>query len=358
MPNLLKNIFSHDEVKYQGTLKFKNRDAQEQFCEALETAYNEGRVVNVDGVEAINTNIKSNDSYFPVDAHEHISKFMVGPASEYITITARIDGEERALTLIRKFLKGRIVLETLPDSVVSLSLSFLEEDIHKVTVSFAEHYEQAKTVKEVSEGLKIATAILSLLFDPDKKSPSDDEAISLPDVINHFRSTSVLFERLSAIERELEISIPPTELHSITDAIISDINELFVLICLKKTIRTDYKLTSTDNAHVPPNVENEERLIGSELFLTLHGTVEYELFNNRISLHTVGVAINVIVKEIIHGKDSVRFVYGDTDTKPMYISIKAFKTDDEASAEAEKVLEHKEDYITAKTCKEYLNEEE
>jgi len=358
MPNLLKNIFSHDEVKYQGTLKFKNRDAQKQFCEALETAYKEGRLVDVDGVEAITTNINSNDSTYPVEAHEHICKLMVGPASEYVPVKVKIDGEERAIKLIRKYLKGRIVLETLPDSVVSLSLSFLEEDIHKVTVSFAEHYEQAKTVKEVSEGLKIATAILSLLFDPDKKSPSDDGAISLPDVINHFRLTSVLFERLSAIEKELEISIPPTELHSISNENISDINELFVLICQKKAMRTNYKLTSTDNAHVPPNVESEERLIGSELFLTLHGPIEYELFNTKLSLHYVGVAINVIVKEIIHGKDSVRFVYGDTDTKPMYISIKAFKTDDEASAEAEKVLEHKEDYITAKTCKEYLNEEE
>ena len=38
--------------------------------------------------------------------------------------------------------------------------------------------------------------------------------------------------------------------------------------------------------------------------------------------------------------------------------MKAFKTEDEATIEAADALSHKEDYITAKTCREYLNNAE
>ena len=135
-------------------------------------------------------------------------------------------------------------------------------------------------------------------------------------------------------------------------------NELFVLICQKKAMRTSFKLTSMDAANLLKNEESEKPLLGSELFLTFRGKLDYELLGKTISLHTVCAAINAVVKEIIQGEGTVRIVYGDSDTKPMYVSMKAFKTEDEATIEAADALSHKEDYITAKTCREYLNNAE
>ena len=358
MPNLLKSIFSNDNIKYEGTLVFKDHDSQKKFYEALETAYKEGRAVNVDGVESISTNVNSNDSSYPIESHDQICNFMVFPSFDYVPFEVTVDGEKKTITLIRKDLSDRIVLESMPNSVISLSLSFSKENIHNAHVSFTKHYENAKTVKGVSEGLKIAVSVLSFFFGQDNTSSNEKESITLPDVINHFQLSSVLFERLSAIEEELGITIPPTELNSISSENTADINELFMLICQKKTMRTGFKLTSTDAANIVTNGESEQPLVGTELFLTMRGNLDYELFGNKISLYTVGVAINAVVKEIIRGEGTVRIIYGDTDTKPMYVSIKAFRTEDEAIKETANALLHKEDYITAKTCREYLNEVE
>ena len=216
MPNLLKSIFSNDDIKYEGTLVFKDHDSQKRFYEALETAYKEGRAVNVDGIESISTNVNSNDSSYPIEAHDQICKFMVFPSFDYLPFEVTVDGEKKSITLIRKDLRDRIVLETVPNSVVTLSLSFLKENIHKAHISFTKHYENAKTVKDVSEGLKIAVSVLSFFFGKGNTSSTEKESITLPDVINHFQLSSVLFERLYAIEEELGITIPPTELSSIS----------------------------------------------------------------------------------------------------------------------------------------------
>ena len=237
MPNLLKSIFSNDNIKYEGTLVFKDHDSQKKFYEALETAYKEGRAVNVDGVESISTNVNSNDSSYPIESHDQICNFMVFPSFDYVPFEVTVDGEKKTITLIRKDLSDRIVLESMPNSVISLSLSFSKENIHNAHVSFTKHYENAKTVKGVSEGLKIAVSVLSFFFGQDNTSSNEKESITLPDVINHFQLSSVLFERLSAIEEELGITIPPTELNSISSENTADINELFMLICKKKTIR-------------------------------------------------------------------------------------------------------------------------
>lgn len=358
MPNLLKSIFSNDDIKYEGTLVFKDHDSQKKFYEALETAYKEGRAVNVDGVESISTKVTSNDSSYPIEAHDQISKFLVFPSFDYVPVEVDIDGEKKTLTMIRKDLSERLVLESMPNSVISLSLSFSKENIRKAQVSYSKHYENAKTVKDVSDGLKIAVSLLSFFFAQDKTYSTEGDSITLPDVINHFKYSSVLFERLSAIEEELEISIPTTELNSISNENFADINELFVLICQKKALRTGFKLTSMDAVNIVTNDESKQPLVGTELFLTMRGNLEYEMFGNKISLYTVEAAINAVVKEIIHGAGTVRIIYGDTDIKPMYISMKAFKTEEEAIKEATDALLHKEDYITAKTCREYLNNAE
>ena len=113
------------------------------------------------------------------------------------------------------------------------------------------------------------------------------------------------------------------------------------------------------NKYIYHNIEVAENLwYNDEKAVIIRGKLDYELLGKTISLHTVCAAINAVVKEIIQGEGTVRIVYGDSDTKPMYVSMKAFKTEDEATIEAADALSHKEDYITAKTCREYLNNAE
>ena len=60
------------------------------------------------------------------------------------------------------------------------------------------------------------------------------------------------------------------------------------------------------------------------------------------------------IKECDDG--TVKILYGDTDSKPMYISFSAFKTKEEAEQEGDNILQHDEVYINALTSNAYINQ--
>lgn len=351
MPNLLKSVFSKDEVRYQGTIHFENPEARKQFEEALETVYKEGKTVAVEGVDSVTTKAASGDISYPLDTHDHICKLIVGPSVERVPIEVETDGIRKDVTLIQKRLRESIVLETEPEAVISLSFSFPRDGVHNASITFAKHFERAKTVKDVSEGLKNSAALLLKFFEKGQGSTNDGTILTLSDVVNHFKTLGNLCDRLSSIEERLSIHLSPEALISISKEDVSIINDLFILVCEEKALRTNMKLTSTDSARI---VINEEPILGRELFIRFTGTIEYDLFGEAIKLFSVCAAVNAVVKEIIPAEDTVRVLYGDSDSKPMYISMKAFKTEEEARQEASQITSHKMDYINAKTAWEYL----
>lgn len=351
MPNLLKSVFSKDEVRYQGTVHFENLEARKKFEEALETVYEEGKTVAVEGVDSVTTKAASGDISYPLDTHDHICKFIVGPSVERFSIEVETDGMRKEVTLIKKELRESIVLETEPEAVVSLSFSFPRDGVHNASITFAKHFERAKTVKNVSEGLKNSAALLLKFFKKGQGSTNDGTILTLSDVVNHFTTLGNLCDRLSRIEERLSIHFSPDALLSVSKEDVSDINDLYILVCEEKALRTNMKLTSTDSARIEIN---EGPTLGSELFIRFTGTLEYNLFGEAIKLISVCASINTVVKEIIPGEDTVRILYGDSDTKPMYISMKAFKTEEEAIQEVSQIMSHKMDYINAKTAWEYL----
>lgn len=50
-----------------------------------------------------------------------------------------------------------------------------------------------------------------------------------------------------------------------------------------------------------------------------------------------------------------KIYYGDVDSNPMYISYRAFKTEEEASQELKTILEREESYAKALTFGEHIN---
>lgn len=67
--------------------------------------------------------------------------------------------------------------------------------------------------------------------------------------------------------------------------------------------------------------------------------------------------INALVKDIQKSDDgTVQILYGDTDSKPMYISFSAFETVEEAKHEENTILQHDEIYVNALTSNAYINQ--
>jgi len=355
MPNKIKDIFSDDMFNINGTLHFSDDEAYKNFLSALEIAYAEGRVVPVDGVTSIDTNVGYLGAKFPLEEHTNISHFVVGPAVEPAPITLAVDGEEKTITLLRSRTKDKVILKSEPDSIVSFHFTFLLNE-NRHTVNYKVQFEKAKSIGEVADSFSLADALLSHLYKQEDNTPAENGKVSLSDVKEYFRCYKSFFMRLKAIESKLSLSISPNLLNDLPREEQQDIDELYLLLCENKVVRLNTKLTSTNSTSVAMNKADSPITIGSKIALTFLSTIEFNFLNQTVTLQTANFLINAFVKDIQEDDGTVKVLYGDTDSKPMYIAFSAFETEAEAEAEANNILQHDELYINALTANAYIKQ--
>ncbi len=356
MPNKIKDIFSDNMFNINGTLRFSDDEAYRNFLSALEIVYAEGRVVPVEGVTSVSTKVGHLGAKFPLEEQTNITQFLVGPSVEPVPITLDVDGKEKTITLLRSRVKDKVMLHSESDSIVAFNIAFLLSE-NKHTLNYKVQFEKAKSIREVADSFSIAEALLAHFYNREEKTAPENGSISISDVKECFRCYKSFFNRLSAIESELATSISPSSLNDLSREEQQDIDELYLLLCEKKVVRLNAKLTSTNSTSV--TMGNAERFpsIGSKITLTFIGSIEFNFLRQTVILHTANLLINAMVKDIQKCDDgTVKILYGDTDSKPMYISFSAFKTSQEAKRELDTILEHDEIYVNALTSNVYINQ--
>lgn len=356
MPNKIKDIFSDDMFNINGTLHFSDDEAYKNFLAALEIAYADGRVVPVEGVTSVATTVGHLGAKFPLEEHTNITQFYVGPAVEPVPITLDVGGEEKNLTLLRSRTKEKVILRSEPDSIVSFHFTFLLNE-NRHTVNYKVQFEKAKNIGEVADSFSLADALLAHLYKQEDNTPAENGKVSLSDVKEYFRCYKSFFMRLKAIESKLALSISPSLLNDLPREDQQDIDELYLLLCENKVVRLNAKLTSTNSTSVAMTRTDTPLSIGSKIALTFLSTIEFNFLKQTVTLHTANLLINALVKEIQECDDgTVKILYGDTDSKPMYISFSTFETKEEAEEEVGKILQHDQLYIDALTSNAYIKE--
>lgn len=356
MPNKIKNIFSDDMFIIGSNLRFKDHEAYKNFLAALEIVHAEGRVVPVDGVISISTEVSHQGIKFPLEEHSNISNVMVGPAVEPVTISLNVEGTENAIKLWRSRTKDNILLWSDPDSIVFFQFTFLLSE-NRHTVKYKVQFEKARTIEELADSFSLAAALLSYLYKHEEKNPVEKGMVTLSDVKKYFRCYEAFFRRLHAIENELGLSISPSLLNELPREEQQDIDELYLLLCKKQVVRLNAKLTSTDSTSIAMSNNNSTLSIGSKIALTFLGTMEFNFLKQTVLLHTANLIVNALVKDIQESNDgTVKILYGDIDSKPMYIAFSAFKTTEEAEKEMNSIMEHSESYTKALISNIYVKE--
>ena len=136
-----------------------------------------------------------------------------------------------------------------------------------------------------------------------------------------------------------------------------DIDELYLLLCEKRVVRLNAKLTDTNSTSMTMSNPERSLSIGSKIALTFISSIEFNFLKQSVTLHTANLLINALVKDIQECDDgTVKIMYGDTDSKPMYISFSAFETSEEAKRELDTILQHEEIYVNALTSNAYINQ--
>ena len=356
MPNKLKEIFSDDMFNMSGTLHFRNGEAYKNFLSALEIVYAEGRVVPVEGVTSVSTTVGHLGTKFPLEEQTNITQFLVGPAVEPVPITLDVDGKEKTITLLRSRTKDKVSLRSEPDSIVAFNITFLLGE-NKHTLNYKTQFEKAKSIGEVADSFGIAAALLAHFYNREETTSSESANISISDIKEYFRRYTSFFRHLSAIESKLAISISPDLLKALSLEEQQDIDELYLLLCEKKVVRLSAKLTSISSTAVTMNNAEASLSIGDKIALTFVGSIEFNFLKQSVTLHTANLLINALVKDIQECDDgTVKVLYGDTDSKPMYISFSAFQTSEEAKQESETIMQHESIYVNALTSNAYITQ--
>lgn len=353
MANKLRDIFADDDFNINCTIRFKDKDAYNKFVSSLESVQNEGNVVPVDGIVSISESIHDQTGNYPLGTHEHITHFVVGPSIDLQEIELIINGLTKIIVFQRYHTNDYWVLQTAPDSIVYLKFMFYKNaDRH--TLSYTIQFSNASSLTDVIEAFETTEAILAYIYKSDGELLMDDKNISIADVKKYFKYSTEFFKRLFAITEKFHLSIDPKLLENISDEIVYDIEELYLHSYKNKVLRLNAKLNSTESTSITTTLEDKSLLIGNAIKFTFLGNISFQIFDQTITLFTTNLLLNAVVKEIRKNEEDVTVFYGNTDSKPMYISYKAFIDEEEAKKELSSIFDHEDDYICALTRNEYI----
>lgn len=357
MSNKLKKIFSDEEISFGGKINFKDHEAYSEFIRALDTVYEEGRAVRVNGVVSIETLLHNGDSEYPFEEHGKIEEFIVAPSVERVPFRLNTEFGEKVIDFNRYYTNQGAVLQTSEQAIIYLKL-FFEKNTRKLNFTYSAKPELAKSVKELVENYSIVLSLFERWFtlkDNDKNNSDElEEWAFVENAKDYFKKMFCLYKKLDYVEQELRIVFEPAKLTQ-NEKDWLELEEVYLVLREKKAIRINAKMTEIEIAELAEYQVIENLKIGNVLALTYISSAEYFLWEKTIKLHTVNLLSNAIVKEIKKmPNDKIKIIYSDEDSRPMYISYRGFKTQIEAEQELKDIMCHKEIYENALTVRDYI----
>lgn len=311
----------------------------------------EGKAVRVKGINSVETLVRNREMEYPIDGNNNICDFIVLPSTEEVFFELDTDYGERKFVLKRYRINKGIVLQTYENAIVCLKI-FFEKDTMKSKISYHIQLENAKNVKELIESYSIVLSFFNKFFKEDIKKSENGTAIK--NMKQYFEESIEKYKKLEFVEKEFGVTFEPKVLLQNEEAWI-DLEELYLALKEKEVIRLNVSVKDMGTTGMKVSQQADDIKVGSKLDITFVTNIEYSLWNININLFVASLLTNAIVKEINEGKDGeIKILYGDEDSRPMFLSYKGFKTE-EAREEMNNIMNHKDDYINALTVAGHIN---
>lgn len=361
MSNKLKEVFSNREVLYKGKISFKDTDSYNEFIEALNTVQEEGKMLRVNGITDIETSAQNGENIYPISKKREVLDVIIGPSKEKVKFNIDTESEKKDINFSRFHTNDNIVLETEQDEIVYLKI-ILDKGTGKSKITYRVQPEKAKNIKEIIDYYDIMVVFFNKLFKQPTENTGDDVQIkewdSIKSMINYFKEAIFQYKKLYYLEQEFEFNIDPSKLQQDEKECWRNIEELYIILKLKKAIRTNVKSMEIKSDVLKINPQKENIKVGTALDVTFIKEKSFYLWGKIIDIYTSNLLANAIVKEITEFEnDKMKISYGEEDSRPMFVSYRGFKTKSEAENEMEDIIKNKEVYINAKSLGEYLSKE-
>ena len=352
MVNKLKDIFSNNLVDMGGNVRFKNLEAQQNFFDALDIVWEQGKTVEVDGISSVSTHVKSGKYIYPFLEANKVDRFIVGPSVESVPISLDTEIGKKTLQLKRFHTAKEIVLETDSKAIV-----YIKMRLNKLTKENTFYYrvqpEQANSIQEIVENYILIIAFMNYLF-KDNESNAQEEDNMIHKSKKYFIGALDFYQRLHEVERELDLHFfPKVQNENCDDE--AEFEQLYGLLYENKAFRINKKISMDEGINLT-KLNDMNLTIGSKLNMVFNGNISFNIYGQNISLYTANLLTNAVVKEIKKEDGNIKVLCDDTDSEPMYISFTGFKLEIERDYETEILMGKIDKYINAITIDEYLRQ--
>ena len=351
MPNKLKDLFTEKEDFYKGIIRFDSKESYLRFSDAINKVYKTGEAVPVDGIKSMDWGVDLGTGLLPIDQSERIENFVLSPSMEEHTIPIVVNGKTMLYPMYKIIVENGIILQSKRDTVISIKLVF-SQNPGLVQLTFAPHIEKAADVKEVIESIYQTEGLLNAIIDDKHLNDGNYKVLKY-----HLQDLLDTFERLLFVEEQFGKRFKPAEIDLKDKESLQDLFELCLTARDSKAIRVNARMNSSELNNFQFETKNSISE-GAALDFTFLSNIEYYIWGESIKLHSANLLHNAIarkIEELDNGK--MRILYGEEENNPMTISYKGFKDEESAREELECLMNHKEDYISAKTAEQYYNEQ-
>lgn len=338
-----------------GDIHFKDVESRRKFSDALELLHETGSPIELDGVDSISTYIRDSGSVYPPVTHRVIDRVIITPYKEQMPLTIESSSKKKEIFLWRYQTKSNIIIETSEQSIVFLKLS-IAKGTQNINFTYRMQLNKANRIEDIADSLHDTLGILQIFFGPFSTHRDQEGYSDFIQMIKSFQFTFMFFDKLCAVANKLKITFNPSEIRDINKEA-PDVYELYLLLVKRKPVRLNAKLTSTDSASITVADHDFEHELGASVALTFIGENTYTICGQHICIYTTNLVTNAIIKKIRTDKDgTTKILYGDTDSKPMYISYRGFTTKGAATKENKRIISNAKVYENAPTVEKYIAE--
>lgn len=350
MTNRLKEIFSDEEISFEGSIRPIESGGSEELYRAIQKVWKEGRPVEVSENFILNTKMISGESKYPKEKNQRVERVDISPQTETFSIPLKTEYGEKTLLFKRYTTIDKVISETDRNELIYLKIEFIKNTT-KTNFSYELQYNLASTVKEIFEGHNTLISFINIIFNNDQNQESHEDYKTIEAVKKSLLRAEVLFKKLDLLEKKFKISFNPKDINEIEDSL-EMVEELYFLFIKNVKIRLNERLNDLESTG---SITYDEFEIGKKINITFISDREYNIFGKKIPIYTANLVSNAIIKDIKTDIDGMKkIIYSDTDSTPMYISYRAFKTIDEAKNELEIMMNDIEKYEQALTLEEYM----
>lgn len=359
MGNKLRDIFKTEDSVFKGTFSFADNDAYKRFIEGMRKVQEEGGSVHVGNgvsIDSYLTNGKSESEKY--NRHEgEIQDLSIFAEKKPFSIDVEINHQKREVKCQCTRVDSGLIIFAPEKSVIDFKIRY-NHDKKTLNLSVTPRLENAKSSEDVIDGYKIVETVFKrfVSYDTDSLDVSlkKEHQEQIASLFKRIAQEKRIFEVIYLIEQKLNLKFDITKFAQDPEYL-KDVEEMYFVLFKKFPIRLNAKVNSSDTKGINIIQADKDIEIGSSINITFGSDIIFNICGTEIKLFTANIICNAFVKEVLQQKDGhTKIIFGDNDVCPMFISYRVYMTEEEALNEANSMMQHKEEYMNAKTVYEYL----